>query len=89
MDETEFIKNQNNTVDIKFREKNVGKINSKGEWESYKKWNINFVDEFNDRLKNAINIYKKSIDSFVDEELDWDNYDWGPFQRNFFQRFYH
>ena len=83
IEETEFVNNaKSDTVDVKFKGKNVGKINKKGEWESYKKWNKKEVEEFNARLKDAIDVYRKTLDSVIDEQLDWDNYEWDFFFKN-------
>ena len=85
IEETEFINNpKNNCINVLFRGKQVGKIVEE-KWEGYTKWNKKYVDEFENRLKDAIEIYKKTLDSVIDEELDWDNYEWDPFERNFFK----
>ena len=87
IEETEFIPDpkNNESIKVKFRGKDVGKINKNGKWESYKKWNKKYLDEFNDRLKDATEIYQKSLDSVIDEQLVWDNYQWDPYERNFFK----
>ena len=85
LDNTEFVKKENGKVSIYFEGKQIGNVNENDEPELYPKKNRKYVDKFVDALKKSTLEYEKTLDSVIDKEMDSDNYEWDPFERNFFK----
>ena len=85
LDNTEFVKNEKGKFSIYFEGKQIGNVNENDEAELYTKRNGKYVDKFVDALRKSTLEYEKTLDSVIDQEMDWDNYEWDPFGRNFFK----
>ena len=85
LDNTEFVKNEKGKVSIYFKGKQTGNVNQNDKPELYTKKNKQYVDKFVNALRKSNLEYEKTLDYTIDQETSWDEYEWDPFDKNFFK----
>ena len=85
LENTKFFEKNDGKFAILFKDKKVADIDKDDKPIYFKKKNEKFKNEFISLLTEARQEYEKTIDYTIDKEIDWDNYQWDPFESNFFK----
>ena len=83
LDETKFRENNKGDISIIYKDRKIANFNYKDGEPKFLKTNKNFVEEFKSNMEKATKEYEKTLDSVIDKEMDWDDYEWDPFVTTF------